>query len=144
MDGDSEWVWHAHSCTILLFTFFTTVFTAFCIPIGFICMLVNTRTVNYMYLMQIRANDVYDNGEDGYDSSRDEISFVSSYANKGNLNRTFGSSSSLNSGPRLSMKGTSYNEEGVGSSPKDMISQLSAAMVAYDYKKISNFRSRLH
>ncbi|KAJ0229880.1 Immunoglobulin [Hirschfeldia incana] len=80
----------------------------------------------------IRANDAYDNGEDGYDSSRDEISSVSSYPNKGNLNRTFGSSSSLNSGPRLSMKGTSYIEEGVGSSPKEIVSQLSAAVVSYD------------
>lgn len=82
--------------------------------------------------MQIRANDAYDNGEDGYDSSRDEISSVSSYPNKGNLNRTFGSSSSLNSGPRLSMKATSYIEEGVGSSPKEIVSQLSAAVVSYD------------
>ncbi|KAL0696854.1 hypothetical protein Bca4012_064034 [Brassica carinata] len=80
----------------------------------------------------IRANDEYDNGEDGYDSSRDEISSVSSYLNKGNLSRTFGSSSSLNSGPRLSMKGTSYNEEGVGSPPKEIASQLSAAVVSYD------------
>ncbi|KAL0803909.1 PREDICTED: uncharacterized protein LOC106296358 isoform X2 [Brassica oleracea var. oleracea] len=80
----------------------------------------------------IRANDAYDNGEDGYDSSRDEISSVSSYPNKGNLNRTFGSSSSLNSGPRLSMKATSYIEEGVGSSPKEIVSQLSAAVVSYD------------
>ncbi|CAH8315230.1 unnamed protein product [Eruca vesicaria subsp. sativa] len=80
----------------------------------------------------IRANDAYDGAEDGYDSSRDEISSVSSYLNKENLNRTFGSSSSFNSGPRLSMKGTSYFDEGVGSSPKEMVSQLSAAMVSYD------------
>ncbi|KAJ0234549.1 Immunoglobulin [Hirschfeldia incana] len=78
-----------------------------------------------------RANDAYDNGEDGYDSSRDEISSVSSYPNKGNLNRAFGSSVSLNSGPRLSMNATSYIE-GVGSSPKEMVSQLSAAVVSYD------------
>ncbi|CAN8302983.1 unnamed protein product [Cochlearia groenlandica] len=80
----------------------------------------------------VRANDAFDSGEDGYDSSRDEISSVSSYPNKGNLNRTFGSSLSLNSGPRLSMKDTSYNEERVGSSPKMLLSQLSAAMVSYD------------
>ncbi|ESQ30466.1 hypothetical protein EUTSA_v10011376mg [Eutrema salsugineum] len=78
-----------------------------------------------------RANDPYDSGEDGYDSSRDEILSVSSYPNKGNLNRAFGSSLSLNSGPRLSMKETSYIE-GVGSSPKMMLSQLSAAVVSYD------------
>jgi len=82
--------------------------------------------------MQTRANDAYDSGEDGYDSSRDEISSVSSYPNKSNLNRTFGSSLSLNSGPRLSMKDTSYVEERVGSSPKMMLSQLSAAVVSYD------------
>ncbi|WZY97014.1 hypothetical protein YC2023_069343 [Brassica napus] len=87
----------------------------------------------------IRANDAYDNGEDGYDSSRDEISSVSSYPNKGNLNRTFGSSSSLNSGPRLSMKGTSYIEEGVGSSPKEIVSQLSAAVVSYDSGPVDGF-----
>uniref|UniRef100_A0A1J3K010 RAB6A-GEF complex partner protein 2 n=1 Tax=Noccaea caerulescens TaxID=107243 RepID=A0A1J3K010_NOCCA len=79
-----------------------------------------------------RANDAYDSAEDGYDSSRDEISSVSSYPNKGNLNRAFGSSQSLNSGPRLSMKDTSYIEEGVGSSPKVMLSHLSAAVVSYD------------
>uniref|UniRef100_A0A1J3F1H1 RAB6A-GEF complex partner protein 2 n=1 Tax=Noccaea caerulescens TaxID=107243 RepID=A0A1J3F1H1_NOCCA len=79
-----------------------------------------------------RANDAYDSAEDGYDSSRDEISSVSSYPNKGNLNRAFGSSQSLNSGPRLSMKDTSYIEEGVGSSPKMMLSHLSAAVVSYD------------
>lgn len=96
------------------------------------CMLVNIRTMYQMPLMQTRANDAYDSGEDGYDSSRDEISSVSSYPNKGNLNRTFGSSLSLNSGPRLSMKDTSYIEERVGSSPKMMVSQLSAAVVTYD------------
>lgn len=85
-----------------------------------------------MPLMQTRANDAYDSGEDGYDSSRDEISSVSSYPNKSNLNRTFGSSLSLNSGPRLSMKDTSFIEERVGSSPKMMLSQLSAAVVSYD------------
>ncbi|KAG5387997.1 hypothetical protein IGI04_029538 [Brassica rapa subsp. trilocularis] len=104
---------------------------AFCIPTGFICMPVNITTLNELHLMQTRANDAYDNGEDGYDSSRDEISSVSSYPNKGNLNRAFGSSVSLNSGPRLSMNATSYIE-GVGSSPKELISQLSAAVVSYD------------
>ncbi|KAL1192599.1 hypothetical protein V5N11_008669 [Cardamine amara subsp. amara] len=50
-----------------------------------------------------RANDAYDSVEEGYDSSRDEISSVSSYPNK----------------------------EHVGSSPKMIVSQLSAAM-SYD------------
>ncbi|CAH2036308.1 unnamed protein product [Thlaspi arvense] len=79
-----------------------------------------------------RANDPYESGEEGYDSSRDDILSVSSYPNKGNLNRAFGSSLSLNSGPRLSMKDTSYIEEGVGSSPKMILPQLSAAVVSYD------------
>uniref|UniRef100_M4DCM2 RAB6A-GEF complex partner protein 2 n=1 Tax=Brassica campestris TaxID=3711 RepID=M4DCM2_BRACM len=131
MDGDSEWVCHAHSCIILLLIDFTTACTAFCIPTGFICMPVNIKTLNELHLMQTRANDAYDNGEDGYDSSRDEISSVSSYPNKGNLNRAFGSSVSLNSGPRLSLNATSYIE-GVGSSPKELVSQLSAAVVSYD------------
>lgn len=98
----------------------------------YVLVLVNMRTMYQMRLMQIRANDAYDSGEDGYNSSRDEISSVSSYANKGYLNKTFGSSLSLNSGPRLSMKDTSYIDEGVGSSPKMLVSQLSAAEVSYD------------
>lgn len=48
--------------------------------------------------MQIRVNDVYDNGEDGYDSLCDEIFFVFFYFNKGNLNRIFGSLLFLNFG----------------------------------------------
>lgn len=132
MDGDSEWVWLAHKCVILRFIFFTIVFTVLLYTFGFICMLVNIIIKNLMHLIQTRANDAYDSAEDGYDSSRDEISSVSSYPNKGNLNRAFGSSQSLNSGPRLSMKDTSYIEEGVGSSPKMMLSHLSAAVVSYD------------
>ncbi|XP_010541833.1 PREDICTED: uncharacterized protein LOC104815215 isoform X2 [Tarenaya hassleriana] len=79
-----------------------------------------------------RANEAYDSGEDGYDSSRDEMMSVSSYPEKGNLHRTFGSSLSLQSGPRLSMKDASYIEERGRSSPKLTLSQLSVAEVLYD------------
>ncbi|MCL7029281.1 hypothetical protein MKW94_018212 [Papaver nudicaule] len=45
-----------------------------------------------------RANETSDGGEEGYDSSRDETSSVSSYnPSKGNLNAAFGSSLSLQS-----------------------------------------------
>ncbi|KAI3897304.1 hypothetical protein MKW92_033813 [Papaver armeniacum] len=45
-----------------------------------------------------RANETCDGGEEGYDSSRDETSSVSSYnPSKGNLNKAFGSSLSLQS-----------------------------------------------
>ncbi|KAI3867988.1 hypothetical protein MKX03_035204, partial [Papaver bracteatum] len=45
-----------------------------------------------------RANETSDGGEEGYDSSRDETSSVSSYnPSKGNLNKAFGSSLSLQS-----------------------------------------------
>ncbi|XP_048140185.1 uncharacterized protein LOC115731679 isoform X3 [Rhodamnia argentea] len=46
----------------------------------------------------VRANDLYDGVEEGYDSSRDEISSVSSYnPSRENIHRTFGSSLSLQS-----------------------------------------------
>lgn len=129
MDGDSEWVWHAQNCGILLFILFLLIAVVLYVWVAFAYY---SEHWTKMRLMQTRANDAYDSGEDGYDSSRDEISSVSSYPNKSNLNRTFGSSLSLNSGPRLSMKDTSYVEERVGSSPKMMLSQLSAAVVSYD------------
>ncbi|KAI3862982.1 hypothetical protein MKW92_041036 [Papaver armeniacum] len=45
-----------------------------------------------------RANETFDGGEEGYDSSRDETLSVSSYnPSKGNLNTAFGSSLSLQS-----------------------------------------------
>ncbi|XP_048617658.1 uncharacterized protein LOC106404290 isoform X1 [Brassica napus] len=37
------------------------------------------------------------------------------------------------------MKGTSYIEEGVGSSPKEIVSQLSAAVVSYDPGPVDGF-----
>lgn len=46
----------------------------------------------------VRGNDIYDGVEEGYDSSRDEISSVSSYnPTRENIHRTFGSSLSLQS-----------------------------------------------
>ncbi|XP_022743158.1 uncharacterized protein LOC111294180 isoform X5 [Durio zibethinus] len=51
-----------------------------------------------------RVSDMYDGVEEGYESSRDEISSVSSYnPSKENLYKTFGSSLSLQSTDRLSL-----------------------------------------
>lgn len=50
------------------------------------------------FSLQIRANDIYDGIDEGYDSSRDEISSVSSYnPMREPFHRTFGSSLSLQS-----------------------------------------------
>ncbi|KAJ1399414.1 Reduced growth phenotype protein 1 [Sesbania bispinosa] len=52
----------------------------------------------------VRANDIYDGLEEGYDSSRDDISSVSSYNHlKENLHRGFGSSLSLRSSSARSL-----------------------------------------
>lgn len=52
----------------------------------------------------VRANDFYDGIEEGYDSSRDDISSVSSYnPSKENLHRGFGSSLSLRSSSARSL-----------------------------------------
>lgn len=52
----------------------------------------------------VRANDIYDGVEDGYDSSRDDISSVSSYnPMKENMVRGFGSSLSLRSSSARSL-----------------------------------------
>ncbi|XP_022743149.1 uncharacterized protein LOC111294180 isoform X4 [Durio zibethinus] len=54
--------------------------------------------------LQARVSDMYDGVEEGYESSRDEISSVSSYnPSKENLYKTFGSSLSLQSTDRLSL-----------------------------------------
>lgn len=60
----------------------------------------------------VRANDAYDGVDEGYESSRDEISSVSSYnISKENMHKTFGSSLSLqSSSARLSNKDVMYYE----------------------------------
>ncbi|XP_008232286.1 PREDICTED: uncharacterized protein LOC103331443 isoform X1 [Prunus mume] len=81
----------------------------------------------------VRANDTYDGVEEGYESSRDEISSVSSYnPMKENINRTFGSSLSLQSA-RSSNKDSPYLEgERTSLSSNLALPQLSVAEVLYD------------
>lgn len=81
----------------------------------------------------MRANDIYDGVEDGYESSRDEISSVSSYnPMKEHLNRTFGSSLSLQSA-RSSNKDTTYIEgERTSLSSNLALPQVSVAEVLHD------------
>ncbi|TQE09081.1 hypothetical protein C1H46_005464 [Malus baccata] len=81
----------------------------------------------------VRANDIYDGVEEGYESSRDEISSVSSYnPMKEHVNRTFGSSLSLQS-QRSSNKDSPYLEgERTSLSPNLAIPRLSVAEVLHN------------
>lgn len=75
-----------------------------------------------------RANETYDGPEDGYESSRDEVSSVSSYnASKESLHKTFGSSLSLQSSATRS-----YMEERSSISSYMPLPRLSVAEVLYD------------
>ncbi|XP_010031902.2 uncharacterized protein LOC104421595 isoform X1 [Eucalyptus grandis] len=83
----------------------------------------------------VRANDIYDGVEEGYDSSRDEISSVSSYnPSRENIHRTFGSSLSLQSSiARSSSRDISYAEgERMSLSSNMAIPRLSAAEILHD------------
>ncbi|XP_050386317.1 uncharacterized protein LOC126802693 isoform X2 [Argentina anserina] len=80
----------------------------------------------------VRANDIYDGIEDGYESSRDEISSVSSYnPMKEHMNRTFGSSLSLQS-VRSSNKDAYPEGERTSLSSNLALPLLSASEVMYD------------
>uniref|UniRef100_A0A5B6YMQ9 Reduced growth phenotype protein 1 n=1 Tax=Davidia involucrata TaxID=16924 RepID=A0A5B6YMQ9_DAVIN len=80
-----------------------------------------------------RANETYDGVEEGYESSRDEISSVSSYnLTKENIHKAFGSSLSLqSSAARSSIKDATYLEERTSISSY-MPPRLSVAEVLYD------------
>ncbi|KAB8653880.1 hypothetical protein FH972_026175 [Carpinus fangiana] len=83
----------------------------------------------------VRANDIYDGIEEGYESSKDEISSVSSYnPMKEHVQRTFGSSLSLqSSAARSSTKDLPYVEgERTSLSSNVPLPQLSVAEVLYD------------
>ncbi|KAJ7950689.1 Reduced growth phenotype protein 1 [Quillaja saponaria] len=83
----------------------------------------------------VRANDMYDGVEEGYDSSRDEISSVSSFnPSKENLYRTFGSSLSLQSSAARSSTKDAINLEGNHTrlSSNSVLPQLAVAEVMYD------------
>ncbi|XP_050282669.1 uncharacterized protein LOC126723354 [Quercus robur] len=72
----------------------------------------------------VRANDIYDGVEEGYESSRDEISSVSSYnPMKENVHKTFGSSLSLQSSTARSLTKDIPNvHKTFGSSPSLQLS----------------------
>ncbi|KAK1384131.1 Reduced growth phenotype protein 1 [Heracleum sosnowskyi] len=78
-----------------------------------------------------RANETYDGAEDGYESSRDEVSSVSSYnASKESLHKAFGSSLSLQSSATRSSN--PYLEERASISSYMPLPRLSVAEVLYD------------
>lgn len=81
-----------------------------------------------------RANEFYDGVEEGYESSRDEVSSISSYnPMKENIHKAFGSSLSLQSSiARLSNKDSPYLEGRTSSSSYAVLPQLSVAEVLYD------------
>lgn len=81
-----------------------------------------------------RANETYDEAEDGYESSRDEVSSVSSYnPSKESLHKTFGSSLSLqSSAARSSIKDYPYLEERTSMSSYMPLPRLSVAEVLYN------------
>lgn len=86
-------------------------------------------------MLQARVNDPYDSIEEGYESSRDEISSVSSFnLSKENLNRTFGSSLSLqSSAARSSFRdGPYYDGDRLSLSSNVGLPRLSVAEVLHD------------
>ncbi|XP_022155720.1 uncharacterized protein LOC111022779 [Momordica charantia] len=82
----------------------------------------------------IRANDIYDGIDEGYESSRDEISSVSSYnPMRESFRRTFGSSPSLQSSPvRSSIRDASFIEGERLSFSNAVRPRVSVAEVLYD------------
>ncbi|XP_010249219.1 PREDICTED: uncharacterized protein LOC104591851 isoform X2 [Nelumbo nucifera] len=80
-----------------------------------------------------RANEMYDGVEEGYESSRDEISSVSSYnPTKGTVDLPFGRSLSLQSVARNSNKDVSYLQGERASLYSTALTQLSVAEVLDD------------
>ncbi|CAK7337974.1 unnamed protein product [Dovyalis caffra] len=80
-----------------------------------------------------RANDIDDGVDEGYESSRDEVSSVSSYnPNRESIHKTFGSSLSLQSVARSSNKDASFTEGGRRSLSTLALPRLSVAEVLYD------------
>lgn len=114
-------------CSRFNIIFFQTMLFAKCLK------LIVTHIIDL--LIQARANDVEDGVEEGYDSSRDEASSVSSYnPTKENLHKTFGSSLSLqSSAARSSNKDAPYIEGGRTSLSSALaLPRLSVAEVLYD------------
>lgn len=83
--------------------------------------------------MQARANETFDGLEEGYDSSRDEISSISSYNPTGrSLQKIFGSSLSLQSSVARSNKDAHYLDSRNSISSYMALPRLSVAEVLYD------------
>ncbi|KAF5737929.1 Immunoglobulin E-set [Tripterygium wilfordii] len=81
-----------------------------------------------------RANDTYDGVEEGYESSRDEISSVSSYnPNRESMYKAFGSSLSLQSSMARSSSKDAQFFEGERTSLSLNLPRVSVAEVLYDY-----------
>ncbi|GAA0162665.1 hypothetical protein LIER_18705 [Lithospermum erythrorhizon] len=83
----------------------------------------------------IRINESFDGVEEGYDSSRDEVSSVSSYnLSKDDIHRSFGSSLSLQSlAARSSNKDSPHLEGGRGSTSSfRALSRLSVSEIMHD------------
>ncbi|KAI9100724.1 hypothetical protein K1719_024086 [Acacia pycnantha] len=81
----------------------------------------------------VRANDINDALEDGYDSSRDEVSSVSSYNPvKDNLHRSFGSSFSLHSSSARSLSRDPLEGSRMSLSSQMALPRLSVAEVLHD------------
>ncbi|KAI3460662.1 hypothetical protein Pfo_017325 [Paulownia fortunei] len=81
-----------------------------------------------------KVNEAFDGVEEGYESSRDEISSVSSYnLMKEDINKTFGSSLSLQSfAARSSTRGSLYVEGRTSISSNMALPRLSVAEVLHD------------
>ncbi|XP_004510145.1 uncharacterized protein [Cicer arietinum] len=81
----------------------------------------------------VRANDIYDGIEEGYDSSRDDISSVSSYnPMKENMYRGFGSSLSLRSSSARSLNRDALEGHRTSLSSNVALPRLSIAEVLSD------------
>ncbi|XP_028787269.1 uncharacterized protein LOC114743243 [Neltuma alba] len=81
----------------------------------------------------VRANDINDALEEGYDSSRDEVSSVSSYNPvKDNLHRSFGSSLSLRSSSARSLSRDPLEGSRMSFSSQMALPRLSVAEVLHD------------
>lgn len=86
------------------------------------------------FSLQAKVNDAFDGVEEGYESSRDEISSVSSYNHlKEDMHKAFGSSLSLRSiAARSSNRGSVYLEDCTSISSNFALPQLSVAEVLHD------------
>lgn len=83
--------------------------------------------------MQVRVSDVNDTLEEGYDSSRDEVSSVSSYnPAKDNLHKGFGSSASLRSSSARSLSRDPLEGSRMSLSSQMALPRLSVAEVLHD------------